>query len=155
MPQDNASLAAFADPLTRVKSQDEESTRKSLQGLLDDDGPSMFDTTNKTNVDDPSTLSMASNAVLQDIIDHHGAIGLIQRLSTALAERDAHITALTRLAQEYNAPNERIADTAVRVKQAERRRLSLAAATIEELAPLSAVQSATSVRPPNTNSSLS
>lgn len=105
----------------------------------------MFDeAANLTDTTSPQALSAAPVPVLQTIIDHHGAVELIQRLSAALAERDAHITALTRLAQEWNVPEERIAETTSRVKQAERRRLSLAKAA-EDVVPLSAVESNSSV----------
>lgn len=127
------------------RSQSNASTRTPLISLLEGNGPSMFDeAANISDTSSPQTLSAAPVPVLQNIIDHHGAVELIQRLSAALAERDAHITALTRLAQEWNVPEERIAETTSRVKQAERRRLSLARAA-EDVVPLSAVESNSSV----------
>ena len=107
----------------------------------------MFDENTPIDANDPQALSAASSDVLQKIIDHHGAAELVQRLSTLLAERDAHVTALTRLAEEYKIPRQRIAETASRVKQAERRRLSLATAS-EDLAPSSGIGSESSVRSP-------
>lgn len=104
----------------------------------------MFDENAAFDNSSPQALSAAQPAVLQSIIDHHGAADLVRRLSTLLAERDAHITALTRLAEEFDVPKARIADTASRVKQQERRRLSLAAAS-EDLLPSSAIGSDSSV----------
>lgn len=94
----------------------------------------MFDERPAVNADDPRALSAATSTVLQGVLDHHGAINLVKRLSETLAERDAHITALQRLCEEYKVPKDRVADAANRVKQAERRRLSLSAAS-EDLVP--------------------
>jgi len=77
----------------------------------------MFDERPAVNADDPRALSAADNAVLQAVLDHHGAINLVKRLSETLAERDAHITALQRLCEEYKVPKERVSDAASRVKQ--------------------------------------
>ena len=104
----------------------------------------MFDERPAVNADDPRALSAADNAVLQAVLDHHGAINLVKRLSETLAERDAHITALQRLCEEYKVPKERVSDAASRVKQSERRRLSLSAAS-EDLAPSRGTQSESSV----------
>ncbi|KAK3716213.1 hypothetical protein LTR37_006658 [Vermiconidia calcicola] len=100
----------------------------------------MFDENTANDATDPQTLSAASTEVLQNLIDHHGAVELIKRLSSMLAERDAHITALTRLAEEYKMPRQRISETASRAKQAERRRLSLITAS-EDLGPSSVIGS--------------
>ena len=105
----------------------------------------MFDENNTIDASNPQSLSAAPVFVLQSIIDYHGAVELVQRLSAALAERDAHITALTRLAEEYKIPRERVVDTSSRVKQAERRRLSLATAS-EDLVPPSVIGSDSGVR---------
>lgn len=131
-------LDAVDEPLTRTESiaspPQLDSITESLNGLLDT-GPSMFD--EQENVpSDPQSLSSASTEVLQSIIDHRGAVELVRHLSTLLAQRDAHVTALTRLAEEYKVPAERIVDTSKRVKQSERRRLSLAAAS-EDVSPSS------------------
>ncbi|GAB7325871.1 hypothetical protein MBLNU13_g09939t1 [Cladosporium sp. NU13] len=114
-----------------------------LNGLLDRSEPTMFDERPAVNADDPRALSAANSAVLQGVLDHHGAINLVKRLSESLAERDAHITALQRLCEEYKVPSDRVADTASRVRQAERRRLSLSAAS-EDLAPSRGTQSESS-----------
>lgn len=116
-----------------------------LNGLLDRSEPTMFDERPAVNADDPRALSAANSAVLQGVLDHHGAINLVKRLSESLAERDAHITALQRLCEEYKVPSDRVADAASRVRQAERRRLSLSAAS-EDLAPSRGTQSESSVR---------
>jgi hypothetical protein len=115
-----------------------------LNGLLDRSEPTMFDERPAVNADDPRALSAADSAVLQGVLDHHGAINLVKRLSESLAERDAHITALQRLCEEYKVPQDRVTDTACRVRQAERRRLSLSAAS-EDLAPSRGTQSESSV----------
>jgi hypothetical protein len=115
-----------------------------LNGLLDRSEPTMFDERPAVNADDPRALSAADSAVLQGVLDHHGAINLVKRLSESLAERDAHITALQRLCEEYKVPQDRVTDTACRVRQAERRRLSLSAAS-EYLAPSRGTQSESSV----------
>ena len=114
----------------------------------------MFDEGSSSSIDvvDPQTLSTASKKTIKSLVEHHGAVNLVQSLSTMLAERDAHITALTRLAEEYRIPKERIVDTASRVKQSERRRLSLATAS-EDLAPSSVVGSESSVRLSQTRNS--
>lgn len=104
-----------------------DSVSESLNGLLDA-GPSMFDV-NDSTPSDPQSLSAAPSEILQSIIDHRGAVDLVRHLSTLLAQRDAHVTALTRLAEEYKVPAERIVDAAKRVKQSESRRLSLAVAS--------------------------
>jgi hypothetical protein len=115
-----------------------------LNGLLDRSEPTMFDERPAMNADDPRALSAANSTVLQGVLDHYGAINLVKRLSESLAERDAQITALQRLCEEYKVPKNRVADAACRVKQAERRRLSLSAAS-EDLAPSRDTQSESSV----------
>jgi len=107
----------------------------SLGTLLEATGPSIFDEQHAETASAPQTLSSAPPHVLQAVLDHRGAAALTRRLATLLAERDAHITALTRLAEEYKVPAERIADARSRAKQAERRRLSLATAS-EDAMPL-------------------
>ena len=146
-PHDSAQFTSFPDPASGALSQETESTKKPLHGLLDGTGPSMFDENNTIDANDPQTLSAASTDVLRSIIDHHGAVELVKRLSSLLAERDVHITALTRLAEEYKIPKQRIVDAASRVKQAEHRRLSLATAS-EDVAPSSGIGSDISVRIP-------
>lgn len=134
---DAVSFSSFQAPIPSAVSRDHASTNKPLYGLLDDDGPSMFDENNAIDASNPQSLSAAPVPVLQSVIDYHGAVELVKRLSTALAERDALITALIRLAEEYKVPRERISDASSRAKQAEQRRLSLATAS-EELVPPSA-----------------
>ncbi|KAI7557213.1 hypothetical protein KC346_g23299, partial [Hortaea werneckii] len=94
--------------------------------------PTIFDQQPSETTTDAHTLSSAPPHVLQSVIDHQGAVFLVRRLSTLLAERDAHITALTRLAEEYKIPQESIAATTSRVKQAEQTRLALITAADEE-----------------------
>ncbi|USW57264.1 Putative Rab-GTPase-TBC domain-containing protein [Septoria linicola] len=104
-----------------------------LSELLDGGGhPSMFDT-QEIDIGNPQNLAAANKEAIERVVQHRGAVELVRHLSKLLAERDAHVTALTRLAEEYKVPQDRIADTADRVKQAERRRLSLARAANEEL----------------------
>lgn len=159
---DTNSLTSFPDPAESTPSlgavDDEPLTRtgtnastspldavsESLNGLLDA-GPSMFDVQDNSPTD-PQSLSAAPNAVLQSIIDHRGAVDLVRHLSTLLAQRDAHVTALTRLAEDYKIPAERIVDTAKRVKQTECRRVSLAAA-IEDVRPANTNRTSSYVLP--------
>lgn len=144
--EDAASFTSFPDLSTSAppRTESESSSNEGLLGLLDRNGPSMFDDTTAIDPGDPQTLSAAPRAVLKDLVDYHGAVDLVQRLSLMLAQRDAHITALTRLAEDYKVPRQRISDAASRAKQAERRRLSLATAS-EDLDPPSAVGSVGSV----------
>lgn len=145
-PQDDTdSLTSFPDPPPASPTTAPSPTMaEHMYGLLDRSEPTMFDERPAVNTDDPRALSAADSAVLQGVLDHHGAINLVKRLSEALAERDAHITALQRLCEEYKVPKDRITDAASRVKQAERRRLSLSAAS-EDLAPSGGTQSESSV----------
>ena len=145
LEDNSASLTYFPDPSSSVLSRDYESTNQPLDDLLGGVGPSMFDENTTIDPSDPQTLSSAPTDVLRNLVDHHGAVELIRRLSTMLAERDAHITALTRLTEEYKVPRQRITEAASRVKQAERRRLSLASAS-EDLAPSSGIGSESGVR---------
>lgn len=140
---DTNSLTSFPDPSAASPSLQPQSTNNNepLNGLLDTSGPSIFDERNDAALMDPQTLSAAQPDVLRGIIDHHGAVELVNRLATLLAERDAHITALTRLAEEYKIPRDKIVDASSRAKQAERRRFSLAAAAAEDLVPASGSQS--------------
>jgi hypothetical protein len=140
---DATSLTQFPN-LCSGASRDHDAASQPLHDLLEGAGPSMFDDNAAVDASDPQTLSAASTDVIRNVIDHHGAVELIRRLSTMLAERDAHITALTRLAEEYKIPRGRISDAASRVKQAERRRLSLATAS-EDLAPSSGLGSESGV----------
>lgn len=153
-PQDDAeSLTSFPDPAPAPAPGSPSTAHAApvaehLYGLLDRSEPTMFDERPAVDADDPRALSAATSSVLQGVVDHHGAIHLIKRLSESLAERDAHITALQRLCEEYKVPKERVCDAASRVKQAERRRLSLSAAS-EDLAPSASgagTQSESSVR---------
>ena len=142
---DTDSLTSFPDPAPGSPTTAyTPPTAEHLYGLLDTSEPTMFDERPAVNADDPRALSAADNAVLQGVLDHHGAINLVKRLSETLAERDAHITALQRLCEEYKVPKDRVNDAASRVKQSERRRLSLSAAS-EDLAPSRGTQSESSV----------
>ncbi|RMY13100.1 hypothetical protein D0867_07566 [Hortaea werneckii] len=127
---DASSLTSFPDPSTG--SVPERPSSPDLNGLLDRSGPTIFDQQPFETTTDAHTLSSAPPHVLQSVIDHQGAVFLVRRLSTLLAERDAHITALTRLAEEYKIPQESIAATTCRVKQAEQTRLALVTAADEE-----------------------
>lgn len=123
------SLTSFPDPSTSALPEETQSLKEPLTALLDQNGPSIFDEDATFNVQDPQSLSAASATVLQQVVDHHGAVELVKRLSTALAQRDAHITALRRLAEEYKIPASVVDATASRAQQAEDRRLSLAQAS--------------------------
>lgn len=125
---DTTSLTSFPDPSTSAPAEETQTSNQPLGALLDQNGPSIFDEDRDKNDSDPQTLSAASSAAIQHVIDHHGAIELVRRLSTALAQRDAHITALRRLAEDYKVPNELIAAASKRAQRAEDRRLSLARA---------------------------
>jgi hypothetical protein len=155
-PQDDTdSLTSFPDPAPgsppgSPTTAHAPTMAEHLNGLLDRSEPTMFDERPAVNADDPRALSAANSAVLQGVLDHHGAINLVKRLSESLAERDAHITALQRLCEEYKVPSDRVADAASRVRQAERRRLSLSAAS-EDLAPSRGTQSESSVSRQITN----
>lgn len=142
---DTDSLTSFPDPAPgSPTTAHAPSMAENLNGLLDRSGPTMFDERPAVNADDPRALSAADSATLQGVLDHHGAINLVKRLSESLAQRDAHITALQRLCEEYKVPKERVTHAASRVRQAERRRLSLSAAS-EDLAPSQGTQSESSV----------
>jgi hypothetical protein len=114
----------------------------------------MFDT-HDFDPDAPQNLSAASNDALKRIIAHRGAVQLVRHLSALLAARDAHVTALTRLAEEYNVPKDRITETADRVKQAEQRRRSLNGAAAALFVPTDASNpsepTGTADPPPETN----
>ncbi|KAK4544922.1 hypothetical protein LTR36_003827 [Oleoguttula mirabilis] len=132
-PDDSSSFTSFPDPST--SSLREETSNEPLYGLLDGSGPTIFDEQATDLPTDPQSLSAAPSNTIQGVLDHQGAVDLTRRLATLLAERDAHITALTRLAEEYKIPKDRIDDTASRVKQAEQRRLALSTAAEEDLTP--------------------
>jgi len=142
------SLTTFPDPppsrSSPAPANNPSMAAESLYGLLDREESTIFDERPSVDIDDPRALSATKHAVLEGVIDHHGATNLVKRLSEALAQRDAHITALQRLCEEYKIPQDRIADTADRVKQAERRRLSLSAAS-EDLVPSADTSSKASV----------
>jgi len=131
-PDDTSSLTSFPDPSASALLF--ETNHRPLDGLLDTSGPSIFDDESCQNASNAQNLSAAPSEVLQSVIDHQGAVYLVRRLARLLAERDAHITALTRLAEEYKIPSESIADTASRTKQTEQRRLALTTAANEDLA---------------------
>lgn len=127
---DTTSLTSFPDPsVSAIPQQETPSPNQPLSALLDQNGPSIFDENQSIDASDPQSLSAASSKTLQHVIDHHGAVELVRRLSTALAQRDAHITALRRLAEDYKIPNELITAASHRARQAENRRLSLAQAS--------------------------
>jgi small G protein signaling modulator 3 len=134
LPNEDAnSFTSFPDPSSSVISGSRASPNEPLQDLLAGPQPSMFDEGNDMDASRPQALSAAPSEILRNVIEYHGAEELVRRLSSMLAERDAHIAALTRLAEEYRVPKDRITNTGIRVKQAERRRLSLAAASAEAL----------------------
>lgn len=134
-PDDSSSLTSFPDPSTSSLQEETSNNNQALYGLLDNSGPTLFDEQATVLPTDPQSISAAPSNVLQSVLDHQGAVHLTRRLATLLAERDAHITALIRLAEEYKIPKERVDDTASRVKQAEQRRLALSIAADEDLAP--------------------
>ncbi|TKA83164.1 hypothetical protein B0A55_00696 [Friedmanniomyces simplex] len=129
---DTTSLTSFPDPSAPY--QDRIGSDAPLGFLLDRAGPSFFDEQATDSSTEPQTLARAPDDVLQAVIDRSGATTLVRRLAKLLAERDAHITALTRLAEEYKVPRQRIDETTSRVWQAEQRRLALKEAASEELA---------------------
>jgi small G protein signaling modulator 3 len=133
LSEDDRSLTSFPDPST--PSLQVTTPNEPLHRLLDVTGPSIFDDQTSHAAADPQSLSAAPPNVLQEVIDHQGAANLVRRLATLLAERDAHVTALTRLAEEYKVPSEKIRATASRVRQSEERRLALSTAADEDLAP--------------------
>lgn len=143
---DTTSLTSFPDPSVSVLPEDTQTPNQPLTALLDQNGPSIFDENQNIDASDPQSLSAASSKTLQHVIDHHGAVELVKRLSTALAQRDAHITALRRLAEDYRIPNDLIIAASDRAKQAEHRRLSLAQAS-ETLQVSSGTQSDSGVGP--------
>ncbi|RMY95351.1 hypothetical protein D0861_00801 [Hortaea werneckii] len=148
---DTSSLTSFPDPSTG--SVPERPSSAGLNGLLDRSGPTIFDQQPSETTTDAHTLSSAPPHVLQSVIDHQGAVFLVRRLSTLLAERDAHITALTRLAEEYKIPQESIAATTSRVKQAEQTRLALITAADEEhVAQMPSVSRLLEIHIPSTDS---
>lgn len=130
LPNDDAtSLTSFPDPSTSTPLEETQASSEPLTALLDQIGPSIFDEDQSVLADDPQSLSAASSKTLQHVIDHHGAVELVRRLASALAQRDAHITALRRLAEDYKVPNDLIAAASKRAQQTEDRRLSLAQAS--------------------------
>jgi len=145
LSDDDRSLTSFPDPGATISAVGQSSNGR-LHSLLDQTEPSMFDESQHLEMAaDPQSLSAASYDVLQDVIEHQGAVNLVRRLATFLAERDAHITALTRLAEEYEVPKDRISATASRVKRAEEMRLALHTAA-DEVLVASALPSDSSVR---------
>ena len=126
---DSNSLTSFPDPSTNSLPQETQTSSQPLNALLDQNGPSIFDENQSIDASDPQSLSAASTETLRHIIDHHGAVELVRRLSTALAQRDAHITALRRLAEDYKIPGDIVSATSRRAQQSEDRRLSLAQAS--------------------------
>lgn len=126
---DSTSLTSFPDPATGALPQESQTSSQPLSALLDQSGPSIFDENQNVDATDPQSLSAAPSSTLQHIIDHHGAVDLVRRLSSALAQRDAHITALIRLAEDYKVPQELIGEASKRARQMEDRRVSLAQAS--------------------------
>ena len=130
---DASSLTSFPDPASAAANDVSPAADAPLNSLLDRAGPSIFDERAAENIDLPQTLARAPKHVLETIVSHNGPVPLVRRLATLLAERDAHITALTRLAEEYKVPRERIEETTSRIKQAEQRRLALDEAMEDEI----------------------
>lgn len=132
---DTNSLTSFPDPSDSVSSPSPPPPGGDpLNGLLECNGPSMFDEPDRhdAHLGPPGTLASAPDDVIERIIQHRGAVDLIRRLSALLAERDAHVTALTRLAEEYNVPAAQIARAATREAQIESQRLLALAAASED-----------------------
>lgn len=146
-PDDTCSLTIFPDPSTSSLEHHAQHESGGLNGLLDRSGPTLFDEQPSETGTDAHTLSSAPPEVLQNVIDYQGAASLVRRLATLLAERDAHITALTRLAEEYKVPQESIAATTSRVRQAEQRRLALTIAADEHLVPSASSENSVSQPP--------
>ncbi|KAF2764921.1 TBC-domain-containing protein [Teratosphaeria nubilosa] len=120
-----AAAATTGSPLLQTISDEP------LDKLLKGTGPTIFDEQADNRPTDPQSISAAPRHVIENVIDHQGAVNLVKKLSTLLAERDAHITALKRLAEEYNVPQDRIDAATSRAKQAEERRLGLRLAASE------------------------
>ncbi|KAK3070920.1 hypothetical protein LTR53_009600 [Teratosphaeriaceae sp. CCFEE 6253] len=131
---DTTSLTSFPDPST--SSLNGASSAAPLHFLLDNAGPSFFDEQATDSSTQPQTLARAPDDVLSAVVKRNGANALVRRLATLLAERDAHITALTRLAEEYKVPRQRIYETTSRVWQAEQRRQALHEAANESQASI-------------------
>lgn len=128
------SLTSFPEPPTSpTLSHRSVAKHDALDSLLDQAGqPSMFDVTPSEDQITPQNLSASPQWVIENVVDRYGAPQLVQRLATALAERDAHISALQRLCEEFKIPQARIEQTVQRASQAEQRRLALAEAVAEE-----------------------
>ncbi|KAK1079608.1 hypothetical protein LTR33_006247 [Friedmanniomyces endolithicus] len=135
---DTISLTSFPDPSAPL--QQRTSNDAPLGLLLDRAGPSFFDEQATDSSTEPQTLARAPDDVLEAVISRSGAAKLVRRLAGLLAQRDAHITALTRLAEEYKVPRQRVEETTSRVWQAEQRRLALKEAANEELAKTTSVR---------------
>ncbi|KAK5107599.1 hypothetical protein LTR62_000993 [Meristemomyces frigidus] len=131
--EDTNSLTSFPDPDVEQDTSLQGATAP-LHDLLGGNGPSSIfdDAAREPLTENPQTLSQCPSPVLRTIIDHHGAVALVRRLSRLLAERDAHITALTRLAEEYRIPRARVEETTERVRVAEERRVGLGVAAQED-----------------------
>ncbi|KAK1812653.1 hypothetical protein LTR12_012943 [Friedmanniomyces endolithicus] len=128
----------FPDPSAPLR---ERTTNEAPLGLLlDRAGPSFFDEQATDSSTEPQALARAPDDVLEAVISRSGAAKLVRRLAGLLAQRDAHITALTRLAEEYKVPRQRVEETTSRVWQAEQRRLALKEAANEELAKTPSVR---------------
>lgn len=105
----------------------------SLNGLLDTaGGPSMFDQSEGSAGDvDPQNLGACEDAVLERVIAHRGAVDLVRHLSGLLAERDALVTGLRRLCEEFEVPEERVVEAGRRSALAAKRRGELAEAAVD------------------------
>ena len=130
-PQDDSHSSSL-DPPSEAIPLNRESKGPTITALLDGHGPSMFDENQTLDVRNPQTLSAAPAPVIQQLVDHHGAVSLVKRLSTALAQRDAHITALLRLTEEFKISKDLVNEAASKAKQLEETRLSLAVAIKDE-----------------------
>lgn len=105
----------------------------SLNGLLDTaGGPSMFDQSEGAAGDvDPQNLGACEDDVLERVIAHRGAVELVRHLSGLLAERDALVTGLRRLCEEFEVPEERVVEAGRRSALAAKRRGELAEAAVD------------------------
>lgn len=128
---DEGSLTSFPDPPGSPPDGEGQSTKSLLDGLLGESDDDLFHENNDHDIMDPQGLSAAPDSALNAVIEANGAANLVRRLAQALAERDAHITALRRLAEEYHAPPNEISDTLSRSSRSTIRRLALDTAASE------------------------
>lgn len=150
---DERSLTSFPDPPASPKDGGQ-STKSLLDGLLDASNEDLFNENEEHDIMDPQSLSAAPESALNAVVEANGAANLVRRLAQALAERDAHVTALRRLAEEYHAPQSEIFDTLSRSSRSTSRRQDLAAAVSETTTSMGNESSKPAYRPKQPRSSV-